>query len=49
LPSEMAYYQKMGRLAGIPQEELGREMRSAMPGGTRRTPLSMRARRVRQA
>ena len=49
LPSELAYYKKMGRMAGIPQEELDQEMRAAMPGGTRRTPLSMRARRVRQA
>ena len=49
LPSERAYYQKMGRMAGIPQEELEQEMRSAMPGGTRRTPLRMGARRVRQA
>ena len=49
LPSETAYYQKMGRMAGIPQEELEREMRSVMPGGTRRTPLRMGARRVRQA
>jgi hypothetical protein len=49
LPSELDYYQKMGRMAGIPQEEIGREMRSAMPGGTRRTPFRMGARRVRQA
>jgi hypothetical protein len=49
LPSETAYYQKMGRMAGIPQEELEREMRSVMPGGTRRTPLRMGARRIRQA
>jgi hypothetical protein len=49
LPSELAYYQKLGRMAGIPQQELEREMRSVMPGGTRRTPLRMGARRVRQA
>mgnify|MGYP005813395379 CR=1 FL=1 len=49
LPSELEYYQKMGRMAGIPQAELEREMRSAMPGGTRRTPFRMGARRVRQA
>jgi len=49
LPSELAYYQKMGRQAGIPQEQLEREMRAAIPGGTRRTPLRMGARRVRQA
>jgi hypothetical protein len=49
LPSEMEYYQKMGRMAGIPQADLEREMRSVMPGGTRRTPLRMGARRVRQA
>jgi hypothetical protein len=36
-------------MAGIPQEELEREMRSVMPGGNRRTPLRMGARRVRQA
>jgi hypothetical protein len=49
MPSELEYYQKMGRMAGIPQAELEREMRSAMPGGTRRTPFRMGARRVRQA
>ena len=49
LPSERAYYQKMGRMAGIPEAELEQEMRAAMPGGTRRTPLRMGARRVRQA
>ena len=49
LPSEIEYYQKMGRMAGIPQAELEQEMRSVMPGGTRRTPLRMGARRVRQA
>jgi hypothetical protein len=49
LPDELAYYQKMGRMAGIPQGQLEQEMRSVMPGGTRRTPLRMGARRVRQA